>query len=291
MRHLIAWLSRQEQLASDLYREEATLFDGEKDFSAFLRRLSEDEAAHRKLLESLSTGPACPEKLPPAGIKLNEAMKRRLEAPIRKARELAAAGRLSERRAVALIVEAEFSEWNDVFLYVINVLKERTRAAGVLAATIQAHEDRVKAFVDALPARLKPAKNIHRLPPVWDARVLVVEDDENLREALEAFLRKRIKVETARDGREALDKAKSKFFDLILADVRMPVMDGFELYEQLIAVAPEMKQRFLFWSGALPAERRAYLAERGLLCLQKPLDIAVLIEQIMQTVRRLSQDM
>lgn len=59
--------------------------------------------------------------------------------------------------------------------------------------------------------------------------VLVVEDNETLREFLVTALQTRFKVETAVDGREAWDKLAELQPDLVLSDVLMPRMDGFEL--------------------------------------------------------------
>lgn len=63
-----------------------------------------------------------------------------------------------------------------------------------------------------------------------DAKVLVVDDNyTNLLLATTLLKRKNISFETAENGQEALDKFKaSEDYDLVLMDLRMPVMDGFE---------------------------------------------------------------
>jgi DNA-binding response OmpR family regulator len=66
------------------------------------------------------------------------------------------------------------------------------------------------------------------------ARLLVVEDEEALAEGLRLNLeRKHYRVDVARDGREALDRAGGNRYDLILLDVRLPRVDGFEVCQQL----------------------------------------------------------
>jgi two-component system alkaline phosphatase synthesis response regulator PhoP len=66
------------------------------------------------------------------------------------------------------------------------------------------------------------------------ARVLVVEDEEALAEGLSFNLqRKHYHVEMARDGREAIALATTKVYDLILLDVRLPEVDGFEVCRQI----------------------------------------------------------
>ena len=64
--------------------------------------------------------------------------------------------------------------------------------------------------------------------------VLVVEDKASLTQMLKfLFLSKGLKVEVAFNGREALEKAGSLLPDLILLDIVMPEMDGFEVLEKL----------------------------------------------------------
>lgn len=66
------------------------------------------------------------------------------------------------------------------------------------------------------------------------ARILVVEDEEALAQGLVINLEdKGHRVELARDGREALERASADRFDLILLDVRLPEVDGFEVCQRL----------------------------------------------------------
>ena len=64
--------------------------------------------------------------------------------------------------------------------------------------------------------------------------ILVVEDDKNLRKLISTCL-KREKYNTfeAANGIEALDIIDEKYIDLIITDVMMPEMDGYELIREL----------------------------------------------------------
>ncbi|HTP81172.1 MAG TPA: response regulator [Bacteroidota bacterium] len=65
-----------------------------------------------------------------------------------------------------------------------------------------------------------PAKN----------RILVVDDEEALRTVLSSELEgEGYQVASAADGREAITTLTSKEFDLILLDIKMPNVDGFEV--------------------------------------------------------------
>ena len=71
-------------------------------------------------------------------------------------------------------------------------------------------------------------------------RILVVDDDTYVREATtEILIRKGYQVETASDGKIALQKLDESEYDLILSDIRMPNMTGMELLEQARTRVPD----------------------------------------------------
>lgn len=64
-------------------------------------------------------------------------------------------------------------------------------------------------------------------------RVLVVDDEESFRHMLSVILEKEgYEAETAKDGREALEKLESDLFDEVLCDIRMPRMDGIQFLKE-----------------------------------------------------------
>ena len=59
--------------------------------------------------------------------------------------------------------------------------------------------------------------------------ILVVDDDKNTRKLIEAVLEKEhYTVSTAENGKDALSKLDGEHIDLIILDVMMPEMDGYE---------------------------------------------------------------
>lgn len=70
------------------------------------------------------------------------------------------------------------------------------------------------------------------LPPNA-ARVLIIEDDEDMREYIREILITRFRIIEAKNGYEGYQKALSEQPDLILSDIMMPEMDGIELCKKL----------------------------------------------------------
>lgn len=71
--------------------------------------------------------------------------------------------------------------------------------------------------------------------------VLVVDDEESMRYFLDKALRREgYEVVTAKDGPEAIEAAQRRAVDLVLADVRMPGMDGVALLRALRALQPRV---------------------------------------------------
>src|ERR1700749_4350934 len=74
------------------------------------------------------------------------------------------------------------------------------------------------------------------------SRVLIVEDHAPTRLAMSKLLRDAgAEVVTARDGEEGLGYLLTQRFDILLTDLRMPVMDGFELLHHCLAL-PESRR-------------------------------------------------
>jgi len=74
------------------------------------------------------------------------------------------------------------------------------------------------------------------------AKILLVEDNEMNRDMLARRLQRRgFTVAVATDGQEAVNMSRSESPDLILMDLSLPVMDGWEATRQIKAHAPTSK--------------------------------------------------
>jgi PAS domain S-box-containing protein len=116
-------------------------------------------------------------------------------------------------------------------------------------------------FVVRLPARQPPpavvgTETAQPAVPVtgpgrsrW--RALVVDDEEFVRQFMQEALRVcfNCSVEGAPDGLDAMEKLRHGTYDLILSDIRMPRMDGFQLRAWLEVNRPDLNDRLVFVTG------------------------------------------
>jgi len=102
------------------------------------------------------------------------------------------------------------------------------------------------------------------------AKILITEDEDSLRMFVARALRlDGHETHEAGDGAEGLEKLSEGPFDLLLSDIRMPVMDGIELVHQASARFPDLK--ILLMTGyAEQRERADDLAAKVIDVVQKP---------------------
>jgi PAS domain S-box-containing protein len=123
------------------------------------------------------------------------------------------------------------------------------------------------AHVPAAPdsARETPPAGPHR-------RILVVDDEPEIADTLAEMLRDAgHTVETAENGRQALDRLAAGAYDLVMSDLRMPVMDGPAFYSALRVHHPALLGRIAFVTGdMLSAQMKEFLATTGVPSIEKP---------------------
>jgi DNA-binding response OmpR family regulator len=116
-------------------------------------------------------------------------------------------------------------------------------------------------------------------------RILAVENNDLVLSFLEAGLTTAgYDVDTARNGREALEKLDHATYDLIISDMRMPELDGPGLCRALEERRSDALTHFLFLSSPDSMEHHlAFLAETRIPILTKP----VAFEDLRSTVDRM----
>ena len=281
MEEIIKWLLGIERMAGQLYSGAVALFPKDRTLTAFLTHLADDESLHILAMGSAVGRLHSDIPLPKEAILLDEEIRDKVEIPFQLNLRKLQAGTLDRQSLLECILETEFSEWNDLFLYVLNHLKEGSREFQYVAARMHAHQKRIEDFLAKEPTVQDKLAQIRRLPRVWDEKILLVDDSAAIRELMEAILEDEALVETAADAREGLQKIRDNYYDLIISDVSMPGFSGFEFYEKAVELDPDITNRFLFYTGYLNGEDVQYLQRLQLPYLLKPARVS----EIRQTVR------
>ena len=120
-----------------------------------------------------------------------------------------------------------------------------------------------------------------------DIHILVVEDEVDVAEILCHFLEKEgFNVAVAHDGEEALQKASPRFH-LILLDIMLPKLDGFEVCRRLRARAETEAIPIIFLSARVEDKDQVHgLAQGGDVYLTKPVSPQVIIAHAHALLRR-----
>lgn len=119
-------------------------------------------------------------------------------------------------------------------------------------------------------------------------KILIIDDEEMINEMLTAMLtHDGYQVDSAHTAVRGLQKLLEQQYDLVFCDVRMPVMDGPQLYRQLEQRKPHLLSRFIFMTGDVMSEStRQFLDENHCLYLAKPFTREKFYEVLEQAWRR-----
>lgn len=110
--------------------------------------------------------------------------------------------------------------------------------------------------------------------------ILIVEDDSAIRQGLEIFLRKiGYRTESAENGQVGLKLAGDSQVDLIIADIRMPVLDGLKMLHQL-KMDQSLKGIPVIMLSASPGDQRSALDAGAVRFIRKPFDHRLLKMEI-----------
>ena len=112
--------------------------------------------------------------------------------------------------------------------------------------------------------------------------LLVVDDEPVILDLLvDALQGTRHAVDTAGGGAEALRKLEQRAYDVILLDLKMPGVDGRQVYETIRSRWPDRARRVIFASGdTVHPDTRAFIARSGRPCVDKPFRLEALASVI-----------
>jgi DNA-binding response OmpR family regulator len=114
-------------------------------------------------------------------------------------------------------------------------------------------------------------------------RILAVDDEADLTMLCSLALEYHgFKVDTFNDPQEALSSYKSDYYDLVILDIKMPKMNGFELYDEIKKKDPQAKICFLTASELYYEEfrKKEYHAIDKNLFIRKPIENEELLKEV-----------
>jgi signal transduction histidine kinase len=121
-------------------------------------------------------------------------------------------------------------------------------------------------------------------------RILVIDDNQPIRELIADCLKDNYSVVTAIDGFDGIEKAQSRCPDLVICDVNMPAMNGFEVYEHFQQSETLRSAVFIFLSGCSDSTAVRHGMTLGADdFLLKPFEIDELIEVVQRRLGKRAQ--
>lgn len=117
--------------------------------------------------------------------------------------------------------------------------------------------------------------------------ILIVDDEKNARDGLKRALRRSYEVHVAESGSDALDLLSETHVDVMLSDLRMPVMDGMTLIQRALACSPDLICILLTAYGSMETAVEA-MRHGATDFLTKPLNLKEL-ELVLERVLRSSR--
>jgi DNA-binding NtrC family response regulator len=120
-------------------------------------------------------------------------------------------------------------------------------------------------------------------------RILIVDDDEDITLAFKVGIEdsntptsRKIEVHTYNNPAITLSESKPNFYDLLLTDINMPQMNGFQLCEKILAIDVNVKVCFMSCGKINREAVREIYPSLSLGCfIRKPVTIDYLVKRIM----------
>ena len=262
---LISGLSEMEETAARIYSKAALTVNNDSSLRELLKGLAIEELEHMRMLDGLSRSMGSFEGI--EGLELDEDAVNRTRDYLKVAEKRIDAGRLTNGNLIDCVATTESSEWNREFLKVMDWIKSRSRSSIPAIAAVQQHKRSVERFLSSRPGFERFLAGMRSLPPVWDERLLVVDDDEGISGFVSALLEEEGRVDIAANGAEALEKIGSGYYAAIVSDYSMPLVNGMELLNMAEERFPGISGRFLFFTS--DEEMVDVFRDRGVRALPK----------------------
>ncbi len=279
MKDIVDFLIGIEELAGNLYDGASKQFADDNKLSVFLSNLAEDEGWHYHIMGSAAEY-LRKEKDIKTELTVDSTIKEKIESPFTRNYEMLSTGTLTKESIINCIIETEYSEFNHIFIYVVNTLKQQGREFMYIASKMQHHVEKITEFLQSLPDSKKYLDKIRGIPEVCTRKFLVVEDSEPIRTLIGTILESDGAVDTAENGKEALMKVTDSYYDVIISDIEMPLMNGIDFCKEALKIVPNIRKRFIFISASEEEEYMKFISDNNMRFLRKPMSISDILSYI-----------
>jgi DNA-binding response OmpR family regulator len=117
-----------------------------------------------------------------------------------------------------------------------------------------------------------------------ERRILVVDDDDAIRALVQTVLRRRgMRVDVARNGVEAMDRIRICRYSLVILDLMMPMMSGYEVLDHLAVLGQPLRPYVLVLTAGL--DPRTFDTSYVIGTIHKPFDIELLLDTVTGVLR------
>jgi DNA-binding NtrC family response regulator len=122
------------------------------------------------------------------------------------------------------------------------------------------------------------------------ARILVVDDDESIRTVLAAVLEEKgYTVDTVGCGKEAIEKTKTSFYNLVFIDIRLPDMEGTKVLARMKDTAPEIRKIII--TGYPSLQNAVEALQKGAHAyIMKPFDMAEILSTAEEQLKKQEEE-
>lgn len=275
MKETIEWLMGIEDGARIFYEAAAELYPEDAGLMTLLYSLAADEGFHHRLLESAlwQIDVAQPE---PGCVVIDTEARHAVEAVVRRHAERLAGGGMTREELLSAVIDIEYSECNEIFIYVLNSLKVLPGHFADAAASIQDHKNTLERYLESAPGLGGLIARAQAIPKTGDEKILIVDGAEGDAELFGVFLSNEGTVRTARSAHDALRAIDRFGSSVVITDFALEGMDGMELYRTAVGRHPRLSGRFIFYSDEFPPGATDFLDENGIEWLSRPVRLSEL---------------
>lgn len=285
MKELIRYLAELECTAGSLYAEASEYFAGDRELSLFLKDLERDEIRHYDIMNRITDFLSVNADFS-SEIFIDPRAWKRLEEPLLRFKNHMVHRTLTRPELFDYLHAIEFSEWNHIFIYIIEVLKGRFAELHQAAGLLENHMNKVRSFVAHKSAGDRTARGFNGERQVRNVSILVIDDEPAMLNLLESYLEARYRVDTATDRLEAGNKLAAGRYDVVISDVHLPGSSGIDIYRDATDLDASLGKKFIFITGDTSAEYRRFFEEHGIPYLYKPVSLDLIEDRIREILGR-----